>query len=58
MYTVANRGDLQEWIGRQSGMRKPSQVLTGDADISTALRTQSSPWSIRGEIIPRKGQLG
>ena len=49
MYTVANRSDLREWIDRQSGVRKPSQVLIGDADISTALMTQSSPRSIRGK---------
>ena len=35
---MANRADLEAWIGTQSGMPKPAHVLTGDADISTALK--------------------
>jgi hypothetical protein len=37
-YTIAEREKLQEWLGRESGMPKPAHVLTGDADISAALK--------------------
>jgi hypothetical protein len=37
-FTVANRADLEKWIAKESGMPKPAHVLTGDADISAALK--------------------
>ena len=37
-FTVANRADLEQWIAKESGMPKPAHVLTGDADISAALK--------------------
>jgi hypothetical protein len=37
-FTVADRTELQEWLGREAGMPKPAHVLTGDADIFTALK--------------------
>jgi hypothetical protein len=37
-FTVAERDKLQEWLGRESGMPRPAHVLTGDADISAALK--------------------
>jgi hypothetical protein len=37
-YTVADRAELEAWLGRESGMPKPAHVVTGDADISAALR--------------------
>jgi hypothetical protein len=35
---VADRADLEKWIANESGMPKPAHVLTGDADISAALK--------------------
>jgi hypothetical protein len=37
-FTVANRAELEKWIAKESGMPKPAHVLTGDADISAALK--------------------
>jgi hypothetical protein len=37
-FTVANRAELEAWLGRESGMPKPAHVVTGDADISAALK--------------------
>ncbi len=37
-FTVANRAELEAWLGRESGMPKPAHVMTGDADISAALK--------------------
>jgi phage terminase Nu1 subunit (DNA packaging protein) len=37
-FTVADRAELQEWLGRESGMPNPAHVMTGDADISAALK--------------------
>ncbi|HLH06293.1 MAG TPA: hypothetical protein VKW78_03575 [Terriglobales bacterium] len=37
-FTVASRSELEAWIGKESGMPKPAHVLTGDADISAALK--------------------
>ena len=37
-FTVATRADLEAWIAKESGMPKPAHVLTGDADISAALK--------------------
>ena len=37
-FTVADRGELGAWLGRESGMPKPAHVMTGDADISAALK--------------------
>lgn len=37
-FTVADRADLEKWIGKESGMPKPAHVLTGDADIAAALK--------------------
>jgi hypothetical protein len=37
-FTVADRAELEAWLGRESGMPKPAHVVTGDADISAALR--------------------
>jgi hypothetical protein len=46
-YTVAERAKLQEWLGRESGMPKPAHVLTGDADISAALKESIA--AVRGK---------
>jgi hypothetical protein len=37
-FTVADRSELEAWLGRESGMPKPARVMTGDADISAALK--------------------
>jgi len=37
-FTVADRAELEAWLGRESGMPKPARVMTGDADISAALK--------------------
>jgi hypothetical protein len=35
---VADRAELEQWIGRQSAVPKAAHVLTGDADIAAALK--------------------
>jgi hypothetical protein len=37
-FTVADRAELEAWLGRESGMPKPAHVVTGNADISVALK--------------------
>ena len=37
-FTVADRSDLEAWLGREAGMPKAAHVVTGDADISAALK--------------------
>jgi hypothetical protein len=37
-FTVADRAELEAWLRRESGMSKPAHVMTGDADISAALK--------------------
>lgn len=41
-FTVAERSKLQEWLGRVSQMPKPAHIMTGDADISSALKESLS----------------
>lgn len=35
---VAEEGEIRAWLGRESHMPAPAQVLTGKADLSGALR--------------------
>jgi hypothetical protein len=37
-FTVADREAISAWLGRESHMAKPAHVMTGDADIATALK--------------------
>lgn len=37
-FTVADPGELQEWLGRESHMKAPARVMTGDTDIGVALK--------------------
>jgi hypothetical protein len=37
-FTVADRAELEAWLGREAQMPKPAHVLTGNADISAALK--------------------
>lgn len=37
-YTVAQRDEISQWLGREANMSAPAQIVTGDADISAALK--------------------
>jgi len=37
-FVVADRAALEEWIGRESHMKKPAHVQTGDSDIFAVLK--------------------
>jgi hypothetical protein len=37
-FTVADPGELQAWLGRESHMKAPARVVTGEADIAAALK--------------------
>jgi hypothetical protein len=37
-YTTADPAAIQAWIGRESHMPKPAHVITGNADIASALK--------------------
>ena len=37
-FTTANAEELSAWIGRESHMPAPAHVLTGEADIASALK--------------------
>jgi phage terminase Nu1 subunit (DNA packaging protein) len=41
-FTVADRAEVQAWLGQQSHMPKPAHILTGDADIAAALKESIS----------------
>jgi len=41
-FAVANPEEVQAWLGRQSHMPKPAHILTGDADITAALKDSIS----------------
>ena len=36
--TVAEEGEIRAWLGRESHMPAPAQVLTGKTDLSGALK--------------------
>jgi hypothetical protein len=36
--TVADREAISAWLGRESHMPKPAHVMTGEADIASALK--------------------
>jgi hypothetical protein len=35
---VANANELREWLGRESHMPGPAQILTGEVDVADALK--------------------
>ena len=37
-FTTANRAELQEWLGRESNMPAPAQVITAESDLAAALK--------------------
>jgi phage terminase Nu1 subunit (DNA packaging protein) len=37
-FTVADRDAISAWLGRESHMPKAAHVMTGEADIATALK--------------------
>lgn len=37
-FTVANVEDLSKWLGRESHMRAPAQIVTPGADLAVALK--------------------
>jgi hypothetical protein len=37
-FTVADPKELSEWLGRESHMPGPAQILTGDTDVAGALK--------------------
>jgi hypothetical protein len=37
-FTTANRAELQEWLGRESHMPAPAQVVTSNSDLAAALK--------------------
>jgi len=37
-FTTANRAELQEWLGRESHMPAPAQVVTSTSDLAAALK--------------------
>jgi len=37
-FTVADRDAINAWLGRESHMGKPAHVMTGNADITAALK--------------------
>jgi len=37
-FTTANRAQLQEWLGRESHMQAPAQVVTSNTDLAAALK--------------------
>ena len=37
-FTVADRGAVSAWLGRESHMPKPAHVMTADADMAAALK--------------------
>ena len=41
-FTIADPAEVQAWLGQQSHMPKPAHILTGDADISAALKESIS----------------
>jgi hypothetical protein len=41
-FTVANRAEVQAWLGQQSHMPTPAHILTNDTDIAAALKESIS----------------
>ena len=41
-FVVADPAELEAWIGRESHMAKPAHVMTGEADITAALKESIS----------------
>jgi hypothetical protein len=41
-FTVADADEIRKWLGREAHMPAPAHVLTGDADISSALKDSIS----------------
>jgi hypothetical protein len=41
-FTVADPAEVQAWLGQQSHMPGPAHILTGDADITAALKDSIS----------------
>jgi len=37
-FTVANQDELRAWLGRESHMDAPAQILTDEADVAGALK--------------------
>lgn len=37
-FTVAEPSELREWLGRESHMPGPAQIVTGKADVADALK--------------------
>src|SRR5262249_44248652 len=37
-FTVAEPNQLREWLGREAHMSGPAQIVTGDADMTGALK--------------------
>jgi len=41
-FTVADPAEIEAWLGRESHMPKAAHILTGDADLATALKDSLS----------------
>lgn len=37
-FTVANADELRAWLGRESHMSAPAQILTDESDVAGALK--------------------
>lgn len=48
-FVVADRAEVEAWLGTQMHMPKPAHILTGDADIAAALKDSIS-------IVKKKGK--
>jgi hypothetical protein len=53
-YTVAEREELSQWLGRESHMPAPAQIATNTADLASGLK-QSISAVRRKAHGPRKG---